>query len=248
MRGQQGHAAQKPLSYYDLVEAFSQPGCAICALLLRDADRYLDGLLYEFALDPQVQDAFRARRGLCGEHAQQITTYFGGSLGVAILYAATLDEVLKIIQTAPPEETPRPKLMRLLQRDKSLVSELAERLESQGPCVVCQHLAGAERRYIHTLSRYLTDERLRGSYENSDGLCLPHFRMVLRAIPRAEERNLLIAAQRRIWAALKADLDEFIAKNDYQRSAEPMGRERDSWKRATARMAGERGVFGPDPR
>ncbi len=248
LQGGRSATALTPLSYYDLVVLFPEPGCAICNLLLRDADRYLDGLLYEFALDPYIQDAFRARRGLCNEHSQQITTYFGGSLGVAILYSATLDEVLHIIRQTPPEEPPRSFLARLWNKGNRSSAQLADRLEPVGPCVVCRHLADAERRYVHTMSRYLTDRRLREAYERSDGLCLPHFRQVLRAIQQPEERNLLIAIQQGIWAALKADLDEFIAKNDYQRAAEPMGREKDSWKRATARMAGERGVFGSDLR
>jgi hypothetical protein len=37
-----------PYSYFDLVEAFGKPGCAVCNLLLRDADRFLDSILYEY--------------------------------------------------------------------------------------------------------------------------------------------------------------------------------------------------------
>jgi len=235
------------LSYYDLLEAFANPGCAVCNLLLRNADRFLDGFLYERALDPGAHRAFRARRGLCNEHGWQATRYMGSSLSLATLYSTALDEVLKILEEAPLEEAPRLGPLHL-RNDRSQSSSLADRLEPVGGCLVCELLAGAEQRYLHTLGHHIADARLREAYQNSDGLCLPHFRQVLRQAPRPSDRELLIAIQKGIWKRLKADLEEFILKNDYRRRGERMGPEGDSWRRVAFRMAGERGVFGPDPR
>jgi hypothetical protein len=105
---------QLPIDYYALIEAFGQPGCAICTLLLRSADRFLDSLLYEQVNESQTQRAIRARRGLCNEHAWQLTRYVGNALGIAILYRAAVDEVLSILERTAPKGPTQSGLARLL--------------------------------------------------------------------------------------------------------------------------------------
>ncbi len=85
-------------------------------------------------------------------------------------------------------------------------------------------------------------------FDASSGLCLPHFRQVLHQASDTTRADLLISIQRAIWSTLKAELEEFIAKNDYRRSSEKIGREGDSWLRAIESLAGKEGVFGNDPR
>lgn len=58
-----------PVTYFDLIDYFPQPGCAICNLLRRNVDRSLDALLYEYVGDPDSHRVFRQRRGLCNEHS-----------------------------------------------------------------------------------------------------------------------------------------------------------------------------------
>ena len=43
------------------------------------------------------------------------------------------------------------------------------------------------------------------------------------------------------YAVLRAELDEFIRKNDYRFQSEGMGAEGDSWKRAVGLMTGRPG-------
>jgi len=233
-------------SYYDLLDAWSQEGCVVCNLLLRSADRFLDGLLYERVLDPDSHRAFRERLGLCNEHSWQATRYMGGSLGLAILYSTALDRVLGILDKTPTQAPPSG-LARLFSRGRK-ASTLADWLEPSGPCIVCQAMAEAERRYLHTLGKHIADPRLGKAYGQSDGLCLPHFRLALREIQEPEKLALLISLQRDIWARLKADLEGLLDKSNYLRLHELGGREATSWRRAPGRLAGEKGVFGVDPR
>src|SRR2546429_8463381 len=87
-----------PLGYFELIEAFPDSGCAICRLVLRDVDHLLDSLLYEHINDPDIQRRYRASRGLCNEHSWQLVRHKGNSLGIAILYGAVIDELLKIAE------------------------------------------------------------------------------------------------------------------------------------------------------
>ncbi len=226
-----------PLGFFDLIETFPEPGCAICKLLLRDVHQFLDNLMYEFVNERETHAAFRAARGLCNEHSWQASRIKGTSLGLAILYRATVDEVLKIVQQAePPGPSP-------LARWRGAGGEIiAKRLDPAGTCPACDALLEAEARYLQIFSQYFA--RLEDVYRMSSGLCLPHFQQALREMRDPAHLRKVIAIQLDVWTRLKAELEEFADKNDYQRMHETMGAEGDSWQRAIGQMAGEKGIFG----
>ncbi|MBN1428882.1 MAG: hypothetical protein JXB07_10900 [Anaerolineae bacterium] len=235
----------KPLAYHELRDVFIKPGCAICNLLKRDIEHYIDTLLYEFTLDLDVNKAFREGRGFCNEHGNQILEHKGSSLSIAILYQAIVSDLLKVVDQASGGPSSRPILARLLRADAD--DGLAAQLGPSRTCMACDMLAEAEGRYVQALSEHIGDEPLREKYEQSEGLCLSHFRKVLRQTRNPAHYQIMISTQQAIWVRLKAELDEFIAKNDYQRT-DPMGVEGDSWSRAARRIAGEKGIFGLDRR
>ncbi len=226
-----------PLSYFELVEAFSGPGCAICSLLLRDVDRFLDSILYEHVTDPDSQRKFRASRGLCNEHSWQLVQHKGNSLGIAVLYGAIIRDVLKAL-----EQAEQPGLARKL-GIQSVRRALETELEPSGPCSACRAQADSQRRYVQVLGEYMPDSKLQGAYRGSDGLCLPHFGQALKRI-RSDDLRTFVTIQRDCWSRLQADLEEFEAKNDYRRIREAMGAEGDSWLRAVEHVAGKKGIFG----
>jgi hypothetical protein len=238
-----------PLNYHDLIENLTAPGCAVCRLVLRDVDHYLDSLLYEYVNDANTHRAFRSALGLCNTHGWQLLRYMGGSLGVAILYRAALDEVLKIMDHAPAPGSPPSGLARLLGAiaDAGGIA-LADNLEPAGQCPVCAFMVSVEARYVGTFVDRVTEPRLREAFEASDGLCLPHFRHALRATVDAERIQIITAIQHAIWVRLKGELEEFQEKSGQDRRDEPMGAEGDSWQRVIGRMGGEKGVFGLDRR
>lgn len=238
-----------PLNYHDLIENLAAPGCAVCRLVLRDVDHYLDSLLYEYVNDADTHRAFRSARGLCNVHGWQLLRYMGGSLGVAILYRAALDEVLKITDRAPASGSPPSGLARLLGATADAGGlALADSLEPAGQCPACAFMVGVEARYVRTFVDRITEPRLREAFEASDGLCLPHFRQTLRASVDAGRIQVITAIQRDVWVRLKGELEEFQEKSGRYRRNEPMGAEGDSWQRVIGRMVGEKGVFGLDRR
>ena len=145
-----------PFGYFDLLEAFAQPGCAVCRLLQHDVGRFLDSLLYENAVDPTTQTHFRASRGLCHEHTWQLTR-FNSALASAILYDAVLDEVARIVERTPPER------QNGLARWRGATSPLAEVLAPQKPCPACVVRDDAEKLYLQVLGEYVSEERLRAA-------------------------------------------------------------------------------------
>lgn len=243
----------RPFSYYDLLESFQKPGCAICSLLSRDVERFLDSLLYEYVTEPDIHHAFRSGRGFCNEHSWQLTHFRGSVLGIAMLYEAAVDEVLTIAGQVQATGLPPSALSRLLNKlgDASVgrgVSPLSSALEPTGPCIVCELLAQSEKDYMLAMGRYIADASLEAAYRDSDGLCLPHFRQALREIRDAAHQDLFILIQLSHWNKLKAELGEFIRKYDFKYADEAMGEEGDSWLRAIRQMGGEKGIFGLSPR
>jgi hypothetical protein len=233
-------------SYYDMLEALPKPGCAICNLLLVHTHRYIDAILYECVLDPDIQTAFRARRGLCNEHSWYLTRFKGVQLGVAILYEAALEEIVQLIEQNGIEPVIRSTVERFLGPNNRHGAALGERLAPHTTCFVCKSVALAEQRYVEVITRHITDAPLCEAYRNSEGLCLPHFRQVLAQVHHSDHLKTIVSIQKSIWLKLKTELSELIRKHSYEYAHEPMGDEMNSWLRAIARLAGERGVFGID--
>lgn len=224
-----------PQGYYDLLERMERPGCAVCALLLQVSGRFVESLLYEFSRDIGTQHAFRAGRGLCNHHSWQLARRHGYSLGVAALFEAALDEVVTMLENEP-DDSLAVRFARPFGGDGS--SALANRLEPEGPCLVCASVRDAEKAYLDTLARYWQNEELQAACRRSDGLCLPHLRGVLRQMPSRDARRQLAQLHAEKWAALIRELDQFQVKSAFNYAGEPMGAEADSWKRAVAALAG----------
>src|SRR5262245_38780189 len=90
-------------AYFDLVDAFAEPGCAVCRMALADVHRFLDALLYEYVIDYDIYDAFRHSRGLCNFHTTQMAHFTGNAPGITVLYHGAMKELLNLIDSAPSQ-------------------------------------------------------------------------------------------------------------------------------------------------
>lgn len=236
-----------PMDYFELIETFPKAGCAMCSLLRRDVDRAIDGMVYGFMDTQEMRDAFSQARGLCSEHGWQLKqNKFGNVLGISKLYAATLTEVLSIIEAAPLPDVPAPsRLERLLSGDRRISSSpLADQLEPEARCMVCVRIDEREVDYAAMFDRFMTEPRFQQTFEESDGLCLPHLRAVLRRMSDPARIETLLSIQARKWAELRAQVESFAAKQNYEHIDELTKAEGDSWVRAIAFMGGDRSLFG----
>jgi hypothetical protein len=116
---------------------------------------------------------------------------------------------------------------------------LVEALAPQIPCPVCVAVQKSENYLIQALVKHLTGpDNLAAAYQASDGLCLPHFRLAVAAVPHEESFTALVEAQKAVWLRLRADLAEFIRKNDHRFRGEQFGVEGDAWLRAIEAVSG----------
>jgi hypothetical protein len=233
----------KPFSYFDIIDMLEQPGCPVCNLLIEKADRYLGTIFSEMLLNPDTHEAFRDRRGLCAQHSERASEYIGGTLEIAMLYVIGLNEIVQALSEGLPSDSG--KTLQNFTKRNGKQNALGNRLTPTAECMVCTYMKQCESRYIDTLGKHIRDPKVSKPLEESEGLCLPHFRITLMNTSNASAREQLITIHKNIWGTLKDDLDSFIAKNNYLHKHEINDREGDSWRKVL-RIAGRSGIFGPD--
>jgi hypothetical protein len=145
---------------------------------------------------------------------------------------------------------------------RSIINDLIEVLESQGPvvgrrpgdrralaarlgaakrCPACRVEEEAAERASQTLLAHLGEPEIAPAYATAGGLCLSHLRGVLAQADEAQARTLQ-AWQLAVYQNLRKQLSEFIRKHDHRFRDEPFGDEAHSWIRAVASLVGERGI------
>lgn len=233
------------MSYYDLRDAMAQPGCPVCRLKTDSADRFVDTLLWESVNDPEKRARIRRALGFCYEHFWLLARA-SASLGVAIIANDVLKNVLKTLAGGAFEPPSIVSLRRVQEtvdskQPSAATAELVAQLEPEEPCSACVWADKMEAIYVDTLVRSLIErDGLRGDYESSDGLCLPHFRQALARARKRSAFEVLVGVQRVVWERLVDHLDESISKSDYRRQGEAWGDEAGAWLRGIAALAGAR--------
>ncbi len=214
--------------FFELRDALSGPGCAICTLALRQLTRYFGGLGYERVNDRGLRSHLRASRGFCPVHGHRLYEN-RMALGTAIIHRDILNTLREDL--ASNRSTERAGILgQLFGNDRAGADPLAPQQE----CPACIKRRKAEQLYIDTLIEHLPDDTLHSAMADSVGLCLPHLRTIMGRAPATLGRERLRQTQGAIWGRLIAELDEFIRKQDHQFTHEPAGAENDAWARAVA--------------
>jgi len=226
--------------HVDLLKAFSDNRCPICAMVMRDLKKDLDILLLERINKVPTHLAFRAGRGLCNGHAHQLTKARGGAPAIAIMYESTMIEFMKDVAKAKPGGG----LGRFMGK-KSVGDSAANQLEPTGDCLICELMNKNEASYVNIIAENVNDKQLIEAFEQSiGGICMPHGRLVMRQCKDKVTLEAFMAMQVPKWQELHEDLKLYIKHNDENVPHHKMGKEGDSWSRAIRYLSGEEHVFG----
>ncbi len=234
----------KHTPYYELVDAQGQAGCPICRLVHKATDRYLDSLLYEAVLDPNVRAKLKESRGFCSAHTEMLRRKPGRALGVALIYRDIIRAVSETVGRGcyKGESSPVSRFLgKILGRTRGR-QRPGSVLAGERVCPACAIARKAERNNIELLLAHLQDERLHDAYAKGEGLCLPHFVRALEAVEDEESFGLLVGPQVARYRVMIRDLDEFIRKRDHRFRHEKYGEERDVWLRVLNAVVGGAGM------
>lgn len=228
--------------YNELHDALTQPGCAFCRLLDKAANVQIDSMLWERVNDPKNQEVLKQSRGYCHHHGWMLVRS-GAALSITILMKSVMDTLIDVLARhdgTQIEDLPLHQLRHALNLPHTEpTAQLVAELSPQVACPICTDLQKLEHGYASTLLDHLTGpDSLAATFEQSAGLCLLHFRRVLLVAMPGEALNTLLAIQQTIWQQLHDELAEFVRKNDYRFSDEPVGEEGNAWRRALAVISG----------
>lgn len=230
---------------YKLVEASREQGCPVCRLEQQGVERYLDNQFYENVNSSKWRDHLRASLGFCHEHVWlAVDKRLGDALGFSIIYRDIVNSVLK--QLSEGGSPPRPArgrkslLGQVPEQARNLVQKMLLAFTPRKRCPVCEHRDETSRNTLIALVEGLETTEFVTALQASDGLCLPHLRRVLEHVREVSVCEALLGIHREKLESLKAELDEFIRKNDYRFAAEGFGKEGDAWLRAISLVVGQR--------
>lgn len=176
----------KHLPFFKLTEACGSGQCPLCRLRSDALESYLESLVYQGVNDRRFRAEFDRTYGFCTYHEHAFLAK-QDRLAIVITHRELLARALA--QTVP---------------------------DSAPECSLCKLLEDTEQQYLETTEAYLHDDELRQAFEDSPGLCLPHFRK-LRARLRETPSWLEELQQARLESALAA-VDEYIEISNYSLS------------------------------
>jgi hypothetical protein len=230
---------------YNLLEACHETGCPICRLEQKSVERYLDHQFYENVNAPAWRDRLRASHGFCHEHAWLgVNQRLGDALGYSIIYRDIVNSVLTQLED-PNRPVPAPRrgtsfLRQIPEAVQTMIAKMLPALTPRKRCPVCEHREETTRSTLSVLVEELETPEMTNALRASEGLCLPHLRLALERVKDTSACETLLTIHREKLESLRAELEEFIRKNDYQAIKEGFGREGDAWLRAVGMIAGSR--------
>jgi hypothetical protein len=232
----QGH------SHFELLEELQKPGCAVCALVIKDSRRYLDHLLYESVLDVPMRMELMESFGFCNWHTWQLPSLpeiCSPSTGYSI-FASDLLRKFDHLAHAFRDEAPRKRTLKSLLRKapQRLLSRIKERF-----CPACLHVAQFQEYHLKELADAVQNHEFLDAYKASRGICLPHFFLLQENFSTHPSFPLLLDLQIAKSRSLRNTLEEFSRKQDYRFRDEISPEESRAWKVALEFITGKHGVF-----
>ena len=220
-------------TFDDVRDALARPGCAVCRLAARRADRYLGSYLYEHVNDVELRAIIREARGFCERHAHDLLDKLD-ALAVAITYRDILNTLVRelgALSGTPNRRTGVWGRLRPWRRHRN-------NLRAPAVCPVCEAEATAAGRALDVLAHALREPAMVEALKDGDPLCLDHLRGVLaRSVPS----GALTARQERGWGRLRDRLRSVIEKSDHHRRFDQLtDEERTALRAGVEAVAGSR--------
>lgn len=203
--------------------------CPVCLVVARAIRRHIDAIFYEMVNDPPLREAIRKAGGFCKPHAHLVMEQ-ADALGTSVIFRDVLRTELHAIDEGQYDRPP------------NTVSSVARILDGsipgRAPCPICREERGREELTVDSLLEGVRQPRFAALYEQSGGMCLPHFRLAFLRCRDTLAWRPVLDVQRTATTRLVGELEELSRKFDYRYSDESVGEESDAWKRALNMTSG----------
>ncbi len=177
-------------TWYDLIAALKQDGCAICRSISERIDRQIDTLNYECVMDPAIRKVVKNGAGFCPEHAHRWQRS-ASVLATAQIYVDILqraDDELGNLSFQKRRSFADLK-GRIGPRNRRLPVETGiELLAPKSNCLICEESAEVEAHFVRVLATSAADERFTSALQGGT-ICIPHARYALWLWQRTPARS-----------------------------------------------------------
>lgn len=206
-------------------------------------ERYIGNHFYENVNSPPWRERLRASLGFCHEHAWLgINQRLGDALGYSIIYHDMLNTILNLLNDDEKPSLPSRSWMSLFgpvsEQVRMMIEKMLYAFTPRKRCPVCEHRDEITRATLSELVKELKTPAMATALQASEGLCLLHLRQALEYVKNRSTCEKLLTIHREKLEGLRAELAEFIRKNDYQLIQAGFGKEGDAWLRTVRMIAG----------
>jgi predicted GTPase len=216
----------------DLAKALKTRGCPVCDHLVDVAWNFFADWQYAISTDEKSQEKFAAEHGFCPLYTWQLIG-FSSPTGSSVGFAKLVEHTSHLLQQAS--------------RSQEGASTFREIVPNAGSCRVCRMLRKVEADFIERLAAFLREPKSAELYSSSQGVCLRHLDLLIRASGSDQIAEFLSNTAARRFEETAEDMRGFAMKRDATRRGLTNDNESDAWMRAITHIAGAKGYCMPRP-
>jgi hypothetical protein len=209
--------------------------CPTCTFVDDGVRNQIDALFYERATDVATRETIRSARGFCRYHARLVSSH-ADALGTALILQDVLINDLRDMQNGMYDH-PAIKPGRVARFFDSKGG-----LPPRAPCPLCVIEQDIEALATDSLLEGLSDDEFTTLFRQSDGFCIPHFRLAFERCRDERAWRIVLETERASMGRVTQELGELARKYDYRSHDKPQGAETRVWRRAldlTSKEIGE---------
>ena len=199
--------------------------CPTCTFVDGGVRDHIDALFYERATDVATRKTIRSARGFCRYHARLVSNH-ADALGTALILQDVLINDLRDMQNGMYDHPPI-KLGRVARFFDSKGG-----LPLRSPCPLCVVEQDVEALATDSLLEGLSDDEFSTLFRQSDGICIPHFRLAFERCRDQRSWTIILETEQASMGRITHELEELARKYDYRSHDKPQGDEARAWRRA----------------
>jgi len=213
----------------DLEQDLRTRGCPVCQPMGRAVSDFFAHWQYALSSDEAAQTAFAAEIGFCPLHTWQLFA-LSSPQGISLGYPRLLERLSSELSRAAGLPT---------------TTGAVPRIPDSRNCRVCRLLREVERAHTRRLADFVQTAEGRQAYARSQGVCLRHLDLLVKAVAHEEASQFLLAEAARRFEEIAEDMQNFAMKREALRRALHNQDEEDAYVRGVIRVVGEKRVCVP---
>lgn len=224
-----------------LNEAYDEPcECPLCVIESRLEKEAIEYALGAAMMEPDYRIESN-EKGYCNKHFSMLNAQ-SNKLSLALVLDTHLEEIRKELEKVSKSVSTKGGLFKKKANSEKLLEFLDK---EENSCIVCDKIEHTMSRYINILLDMWKDEpEFRKKFENSKGMCLPHYKRVVKAAEKklsnsAEFVDLLTQKQLAELERIQEDIHKFTLKFDYRNHDMEWGTAKDAPIRTIEKISGD---------